>query len=170
MVRHGEGELAANLGQSAMTRLTQPGHCLGPAQSFLDAFANALGNRLAGIADRAAVGCRKKAVGILSDMRGDRRLSQFHHKVAGGIIALVHNRRDRLWPVSMRSDQRECRQALGMARTAGCHRADDQAVAVLHQRVADEAQPRLFAGSFAERTGIGSMVDACGSFGGALLP
>ena len=51
-------------------------------------------------------------------------------------------------------DQRQCRQALGMARSAGRHRADDQAVAVLHQCVAHETQPRFFAGSFAEEPGV----------------
>src|SRR5438477_6606430 len=40
--RHGEGELPADVGQSAMTHLAQPGHGLGPAEGFLDAFANAL--------------------------------------------------------------------------------------------------------------------------------
>jgi hypothetical protein len=57
--------------------------------------------------------------------------------------------------VGMRFDQRQRRQALGMARSAGRHRADDQAVAVLHQRVAHETEPRLFAWSFAEETGVG---------------
>ena len=45
----------------------------------------------------------------------------------------------------MRFDQRQHRQPLGMARSAGRHRADDQAVAVLRQRVAHETQPRFFA-------------------------
>src|SRR6516164_10753670 len=96
--RHGEGELPADLGQSAMTHLAQPGHCLSPAESFLDAFANALGDRIAGVAGGAAVDRRTAAVGILSDMRGDRLLAQLHDKVAG-VVALVGAQRDRLWPV-----------------------------------------------------------------------
>src|SRR5262249_12339406 len=93
--RHGEGELPADLGQSAMTHLAQPGHCLGPAESFLDAFTNALGDRVAGVAGGAAVDRRTAAVGALRDMRGDRLLAQLHDKVAD-IVALVGTQGDRL--------------------------------------------------------------------------
>src|SRR5438477_11414616 len=34
--RHGEGELPADLGQSAMPYPAQPGHCFGPAEGFFD--------------------------------------------------------------------------------------------------------------------------------------
>src|SRR5215472_10849021 len=80
--RHSEGKLPADLGQSAMTHFAQPGHGLGPAESFLDAFTNALGNRVAGMAGRAAVDRRTTAFGVLRDMRGDGLLSQLHDKVA----------------------------------------------------------------------------------------
>src|SRR5215472_7222524 len=90
-----------------MTHLAQPGHCLGPAESFLDAFTNALGDRVAGVAGRAAVDRRTAAVGILSDMRGDRLLAQLHDKVAD-IVALVGTQGDRLRPVGVRLDQRQC--------------------------------------------------------------
>jgi hypothetical protein len=55
----------------------------------------------------------------------------------------------------MRLDQRQCGQALGMARSAGRHRADDQPVVVLHQGVAHETQTHFFAWSFAEEPGVG---------------
>ena len=55
----------------------------------------------------------------------------------------------------MRFDQRQRRQPLGVARSACRYRADDQAVAVFHQRVAHETQPRFLAWSFAIETGIG---------------
>ena len=42
-----------------------------------------------------------------------------------------------------------------MARGARGHRTDDQPVAVLHQRVAHEAQLRFLARSFAEQPGVG---------------
>jgi hypothetical protein len=42
-----------------------------------------------------------------------------------------------------------------MARSARGHRADNQTVAVLHQRVAQETQPRFFARALAEETGVG---------------
>src|SRR5205814_5078390 len=75
---HGEGELPTDLEQSAMPHLAQPGHCLGPAEGFLDAFANALGDSIARVAGGAAIDRRTAAVGMLSDMRGDRLLSQLH--------------------------------------------------------------------------------------------
>jgi hypothetical protein len=52
---------------------------------------------------------------MLSDMRGDRLLSQFHDKVAG-VVALIGTQCDRLRPIGMRLDQRPRRQTLGMAR------------------------------------------------------
>jgi hypothetical protein len=61
-----------------MTQFAQPGHCLGPAESFFNAFANALGNSIARVTGGAAVNCRTAAVGILSDMRGDRLVSLLH--------------------------------------------------------------------------------------------
>src|SRR6201985_2410566 len=137
-----------------MTHLAQPSHGLGPAEGFLDAFANALGDRIAGMPGSAAVDRRTAAVGILSDMRGDRLVAQLHHKLAG-IVALIGTQRNRLRPVGMRFNQGQRRQALGMARSAGRHRANDQAVAVLHPRVAHENQPRLLAGSFAVETSVG---------------
>src|SRR5262249_55765498 len=84
----------------------------------------------------------------------DRLLAQLHDKVAG-IVALVGTQGARLRPVGVRLDQRQCGQALGIARSAGRHRTDDQPVAVLHQRVAHETQTRFFAWSFAEEPGVG---------------
>jgi hypothetical protein len=87
-------------------------------------------------------------------MGGHGFLAQLHHKI-GAVIALVGGQRDRLRPIGMRFDQRQCRQPLGVARSARGHRTDDQAVAVLHQGVAQETQPRLLARFFATETGIG---------------
>jgi len=47
--RHREGELPVDLEQSAMPHLAQPGHRLGPPESLLDAFADALRDRIAGM-------------------------------------------------------------------------------------------------------------------------
>src|SRR5277367_6252458 len=44
---HREGELRIDFEQSAMPHLTQADHRLGPAESFLDAFADALRERIA---------------------------------------------------------------------------------------------------------------------------
>src|ERR1700761_9180406 len=72
-----------------------------------------------------------------------------------GIVSFVGPERDPLRAVGMRFDQRQCRQALGMARSAGCHGANDWTVAVLHQRVAHETQPRFFAWPLTVEAGIG---------------
>ena len=129
-----EGQLPSDFGQSAMTHLAQPGHCLGPAKGFFDAFADALRDGVTGMASAAAVDRRTATIGILRDMRGDRFLSQLHDKVAG-ILALIGTTRDRLRAIGVGLDQRQGGQPLGMGRSARDHRADDQTVAVLHQRV-----------------------------------
>src|SRR5689334_13306040 len=100
-----------------MTHLAQPCYSLGPAEGFLDAFANALRDSIAGMAGGAAVDRRTAAVGALRNMRGDRLVAQLHDKV-GGVVSLVGPQCDRLWPVGMRLDQRQRRQPLGMARGA----------------------------------------------------
>src|SRR5436190_1618609 len=87
-------------------------------------------------------------------MRSDRLLAQLHDKVAG-VVAFIGTKRDRLRAVGMRFNQRQRRQALGMARSAGRYGTDDQAVAVLYQRVTDEIQPRLLARPFTVETGVG---------------
>jgi hypothetical protein len=52
-------------------------------------------------------------------------------------------------------DQGQRGQPLGVPRGAGRHRADHQPVAVLHQRMAHEREPRLLARSLAEQPGVG---------------
>jgi len=66
---HGECELPADLGQSAVTPLAQPGHCPGPAEGFFHAFANALGDGIAGIADGVAIDRRTTPALVLCHMR-----------------------------------------------------------------------------------------------------
>jgi hypothetical protein len=51
-------------------------------------------------------------------------------------------------------DQGDRGQPFGMSGGARRHRIDNQAVAVLQQRVAPEAQPRLLAGALAEQPGV----------------
>ena len=106
------------------------------------------------MAGGAAVDRRAAPIGILRDMRSDRFVAQFHDKVAG-VVALIGTQGDRLRPIGMRLDQCQRRQPLGMARRAGRQRTDDQAVAVLHQRMAEKIQPRLLARSLAVETRIG---------------
>ena len=65
---HCEGELPIDLEQAAMPHLAQAGHCLGPAESLLDAFADALRDRIAGMTGGALVDRRAAARGVLRDV------------------------------------------------------------------------------------------------------
>jgi len=55
----------------------------------------------------------------------------------------------------MRLDQGRRRQAFGLARGVGRHRADHQAVAVFHQRMAHERQLCLSTRTLAVQPGVG---------------
>src|SRR6266851_9049429 len=60
--RPSEGELPVDLWQPGMPHLAQAGHRLGPA---LNAFADALGDRISGMTGGAAVDRRTAAAGVL---------------------------------------------------------------------------------------------------------
>jgi hypothetical protein len=92
-----------------MPQFTQPGHRFGPAEGLLDALADALGDAIAGMAGGAAVNGGAAPALVLRDMGIDGLLAQFHDKVIG-VVALVGAECDRLRPVGMRCDQRQCRQ------------------------------------------------------------
>ena len=66
------------------------------------------------MAGGAAVDRRTPAIGILSNMRGDRFLAQFHDEVAD-VVALVGPQRDRPQAIRVLLDQRQRGQALGLA-------------------------------------------------------
>src|ERR1700746_1245439 len=134
-----------------MPHLAQAGHRFSPAEGLLDAFADALGDRIAGMTGGTAVDRRTATAGVLRDTRRDRSVAQLHDKFAG-VVAFVGPQRDRLWTLGMGLDQGQSSQPLGMTRSARGHCADNQTVAVLHQRVAYETQPCFFARSFAEET------------------
>jgi hypothetical protein len=78
------------------------------------------------IAGGSAIDRRTAAVGILRDIRGHGFVTQFHDIVAD-VVALIGTKRDRLWGLGMRFYQRQRGQSLGVARSTGRHRADDQA-------------------------------------------
>src|SRR2546421_12086521 len=61
---HREGELPIDLEHPAMPHLTQAGHRLGPVEGFLDAFADALRERIAGMAGGAAITRRAATAGV----------------------------------------------------------------------------------------------------------
>ena len=94
------------------------------------------------MAGGATVDRRATAADVLRDMRADINRAQFLDEV-GGVVAPVRAQRNRAWPTGMRLDHLQRRQPLGMARDAGEPGIDDQARAVLHQAMADEAQLRF---------------------------
>jgi len=53
-------------------------------------------------------------------MRGDCALAQLHHEI-GSVIGFVGPKRNRVWPVGARLDQRDRRQPLGVARGTRRH-------------------------------------------------
>jgi hypothetical protein len=64
------------------------------------------------IAGGSAIDHRTAAVGILHDIWGHGFVTQFHDKVAD-VVALIGTKRDRLWGLGMRFDQRQRGQSLG---------------------------------------------------------
>ena len=66
---HREGELPIDPGQPAMPHLAQAGHRLGPAKGLLNAFADALRDRLAGMAGGAAIDRRAPPALVLRTCR-----------------------------------------------------------------------------------------------------
>jgi hypothetical protein len=66
---HRERELPIDLEQAAMPHLAQAGHGLGPAESLLDAFADALRDRIAGMTGGALVDRRAAAICVLRNVR-----------------------------------------------------------------------------------------------------
>ena len=65
---HREGELPIDFEQSAMPHFTQAGHRLGPAESFLDAFADALRERIAGLPCPVLCASATCSIGVASSL------------------------------------------------------------------------------------------------------
>ena len=150
---HRQGELPVDFGQAAVPGLAQPGDGLGPAERLLDPLADALADGVAGMARGAAVDCRASPTGVLRQVWGNVDLAEFGNEVAG-VEALVCAEGDRVRAVGVRRDQVQRGQPLSMARGTSGGGTDDQAVPVLHERMAHEAELGLLAGAFAEQLGI----------------
>jgi hypothetical protein len=106
------------------------------------------------MAGGAAIDRRSPAAGVLGHVRGDPHRAQLVDEVLR-IEALVGPQRDPLRPVGVSLDHRQGRHALGMAVGLGQAGVDQKPRAVLHQPVADEAQPRLLARPLAIEPGVG---------------
>src|SRR5207248_9399040 len=142
-----------DLGQSAQLGLALPPDGLYPTERLLDPLAGPLARDVAGMTRGPFVDCRASAACVLRDMRAHLDRAQFLDEV-GSIVALVAAKRDCARPVGKTLNHVERGQSLGMARDACQTCIDDQTRAVLHQRMADEAQLRLHPRPLTVKPGI----------------
>ena len=164
---HREGEAGSYAVDAAVDGLRHASHGLGPAEGLLDLLAVLLGQGVAGVAGGAAVDGGVPS--LLRDMRGwrasgndpgdrfspERGLSEIGDE-AGAVEALVGAQREAAGRArGMAVDHVECRAAFGVAVGPGQLGLDDEAVAVLHQRMPHVAQHRTGALRLAEQPGIG---------------
>src|SRR5207342_3324172 len=120
------------------------GYRLDPTEGFLDPLANALARRVAAMPGRPPVDRRASITGVLRYMRRHLHRSQLVDEV-GAVEALVTTERDRPRPVGVRLDHVKRRHPLGMPIRLGQASVDQKTGAVLHQAMADEAEPGLLA-------------------------
>src|SRR5215213_5833792 len=137
-----------------MPGFAQAGGGLGPAEGLLDPFPDDLADFVAGVSGGASIDGR--APGLGGHVRGNVDRAQLVDEVLG-VIPLVGAERDAPRSVSARLDHVERGDALGVAVGLGEAGVHDQAMPVLHERMAHEAQPGFAAQSLAiePRVGIG---------------
>ena len=150
--REGEGHVDALA--AAHADAAQHPELLAPAEALLDALADALAHRVAGMARRAPVEGGAPLGGVAGDVERDVQGSQLVHEVLG-VIPLVGPERDAVRPVGSFLDHGEGRGALGVAVRLRDAAIDDQPVAVLHEGVPHEAQPGFPAPPLAVEPGFG---------------
>src|ERR1700722_3331558 len=136
-----------------MARLAQARHGFGPTKYLFDPLSDAQADLVAGMTGRPPIDGRTSPVGILRHVRSYVDLTEFGDEVLR-VEPFVAAQGDGLRPVGVRFDQMQCRQPLGMARSARRGGADNQPVAVLHQCMPHEAELRLLAGTLAIQPSI----------------
>lgn len=154
--RYRQGEIPVNLGHAPVAGLAQIADGLDPTEHLLDALADAQTQRIARMARGATIDGRAAlALRVLGHMGRDLQPAQIADELLG-IVALVGTQRDALFACHI-GDHLRGGFALSRAVGLGDHRLDDQAVAILHQGMAEIAHACLFAFAlFVEsRFGIG---------------
>ena len=152
---HREHKAGADPFDAAVDGLGKAADRLAPAERLLDALAVLLGQGVAFVPGGAAVD--RRVPGFPRDMRRDAGLSQVAHEVRAVVAAVCAQRQLAGGARGMGVDHGQRGPALGMA-TGPCEIGlHDQATAVLHQRMTDEAQHRARAGRLLvePRVGIG---------------
>ena len=137
-----------------MAHLAHASHRLGPAEGLLDPFANTQADGIAGMARGPAINRRTPPIGILRQIRRHIDLAEFGDEVLR-IKAFIAVQRDLLQSVGMRFYQVPRGQTLRMASGACSNSTDDQAIAIVHQRMPHEGQLGFLAASLAVKRRIG---------------
>jgi hypothetical protein len=140
-----EDEQPVHLVQTAQLDLAQRAGLLQPSEALLHQPAAAQADRVAGVPCGSPVEVRAALGVVLRNMQGDVELERSLDEVLR-VAGLVRAQRDAPFAASallFEQDQRGL--AFGVAIGRGHHRGGDQAVAVLHQRVAEIGQMRLLA-------------------------
>ena len=103
---------------------------------------------IARVSRRTAVNRRGTPIGVLRHVRRRVHRAQFIDEVLG-VVGLVGAERDRPRSIAARLDHVQRRDPLGMAVGLGQAGVDNEAVAVLHQRMSHEAELGFLARSLA---------------------
>lgn len=142
----GEGE--AHPVAAPKPRLLLPRDRLDPAEALLDLLADAQAEPVACVPRRTPVDGRRSAAQVLRHMRRHPHRSQLVDEVLR-VISLVGRERDPPRAVGARRDHIQSGDAFGMDVRGSQAGVDEQRVAVLHQRMADETQLGLLARALA---------------------
>ncbi len=135
-----EDEGAVDLGQSAHLHLGESGCLLQPAEGLLDQPAATQADAVTSVPCRSAVHDRASALMVFGHMRRHVQGSCGSHEVLG-VVGLVCAHGDAPRTALLLVGQHQQRGfALGVAIGLGGYRGSDQAVAVLHQRMAQIGQ------------------------------
>src|SRR5271166_2162425 len=151
-----EDEHGADLVEAAHLKLCEPGHCLAPAEAFLDAFAQPLADRIAQARRDLARDGGLAHFTVLADCPVDRhvrldsaRLQAFDEGL--GVVVLVGAEGGALGqPLAQGSRRLAFRLSRGQSRLGRHHKS----VAVLHQRVAEIGKTALLPVAFPKQARI----------------
>src|ERR1700730_9855607 len=147
----GENEEPFDERTTAMPCLAQASNSLDPAEGLLDARPLAHAEGVAGMARGAAIDGRAAIGIVLHDVRCAAEFAAIRNEL-GSIVVLVCA--DRALGAGIVGDPLESRGALGRAVGLGQPGIDDEAVAILHQKMAHVAELGLLASALAKETGI----------------
>ena len=150
----GEDEDPVHLMQTAQLDLPNRAGLLEPSEALLDQPSPAQADRVAGMPGGSAIHVRAASLLVLRYMRGHVERPGGGDEVLG-VVSLVGTDGDTPQAAFLlRFQQQQSGFALGIAIGLGGHRGGDQAVTVLHQRMAEIGQMRLLAVALLVEPGV----------------